>query len=56
MIKCPDCKEEMKLIGRCAYCNNKKCGVDRGQVLNGKLITLTGMFIPTKENKVNKNE
>ena len=48
---CPECKEEMELIGRCAYCNNKKCGVQRGQVHNGKLITLAGTFIPTKTEK-----
>ena len=26
-IKCPRCDDEMKVIGRCAFCENKKCTV-----------------------------
>ncbi len=43
-MKCPICKKKLELIGRCGYCNNKKCQVERCQIRNNQIVTVVSQI------------
>jgi len=47
-MKCPICKRKLIIIGKCGYCKNKECGVERCQIRNKQVVTMVSQSYKAK--------